>query len=600
MVEFPSARTVDFPSAPAVDLPDPGALPSWLPAPEQVAIPLVLALSLVLVWRLDRPRGAWGRRLRSRFVLGVPWGTLVSVLGVLAVYLFVQQGAARWRAPLTVPFSSWSYFYPLGWLLAPFSHAGPGHLVGNLTTTLAVAPLAEYYFGHFTDRRGHNPFASWRTNPWVRAFVVFPAGVFLVGLATSVFAWGPIIGFSGVAFAFVGFALVRYPLATVVAVSAQGVVRAVYRGLRDPVIVGEASASYGPPWWYGTAVQGHVLGLLLGVLLGVVVLYRRRERAGEVGRPSALRLWTGAVVLGISMTIWAIWWYRGESTYVLYRGLGVVFVFALAAVVTVAATAERRPLFGDASISLLGNASFSLLGDDSNSRFSEVSRQQVGVLALALPLAVMAGVALPVNATALDDASVPGDGPAVEVDGYTITYAEGVENGKVSVVDVSLFGETTRVTTSGVIVVNEDREIWTQEVSKGRLAFAGRAGVRVGGVGWSEVVRVQRRGWSALQGGTAYQVWLRGPDDDGWTQTYASGPAIAGPTLANGTVAVVPQDGDFLVHFRRNNSTVGQVPIPSAGENVTVGDIRFEREESNLFAAYNDTRIQIAKRESYN
>jgi membrane associated rhomboid family serine protease len=546
-------------------------VPPWLPAVEQVAIPVALLLSLLLVWRLDRPRGRWGQRLRSRFLLGVPWGTLVSVTFVLAVYLFVQDGWNHWYNPVTLPFSSWSYLYPVGWLVGPFAHVGPGHLIGNLTTTLAVAPLAEYFFSHFPTERGENPFFSWTNNPWVRAFVVFPAVVLLVGLATSLFSWGPIIGFSGVAFAFVGFALVRYPLLTVVAVSAQGVVRTVYHAMQNPVVVGSASSSFGPPWWFGIAVQGHVLGLLLGVLLGVAVLYRRREQT------DALRVWTGAVVLGISTTLWALWWYRGESSYVLYRGLGVVFVIALAALTTVAATADRRPIFGD------------------------VSRQQVGLLALLLPLGIMVGVALPVNATAVDaGGGVPGGGPAVEVQGYTVTYAEGVRNQKVSVVDVSLFGETTDVTTSGVIVTNPGREIWSQSVSKGRLAFTGRVGVTVGGVGWSEVVHVQRRGWSVLGGPTAYQVWLRGPDADGWTHAYASDPAVAGPTFANRTVAVVPQEGEFLLAVRRNNSTVGQVPIPAKGSNVTIDGIRFERREGNVFAVYDGTRIRVVTRETYN
>ncbi|UPV73791.1 rhomboid family intramembrane serine protease [Halorussus limi] len=544
-------------------------LPPWLPAPAQVAIPVVVLLSLALVRRLDAPAGRWGRRLRSRFLLGVPWGTLVSVMGVLAVYLFVQQGAGNWRNPVTLPFSSWSYLYPVGWLLAPFSHTGPGHLVGNLTTTLAVAPLAEYFYGHFPSKRGENPFFSRTSNPWVRAFVLFPAGVALVGLATSVFAWGPIIGFSGVAFAFVGFALVRYPLMTVVAVSAQGAIRTTYRALLDPRIFGSASRRFGEPWWYGIAVQGHVLGLLLGILLGVAVLYRRRERVG------ALRLWTGAVVLGMSMTLWALWWYRGESTYVLYRGWGVVFVVTLAVLTTVAATADRRPLFGD------------------------VSRQQVGLLALLLPLAVMVGVAIPVNLTTVGDASVPGGGPAIEVHGYDVTYAENVQNQKVSAIDVSMFGETTNVTTSGVIVVNDDREIWTQAVSKGRLAFDGRTRVRVGGVGWAEDVRVQRRGWSAVNGGTAYQVWLRGPDDDEWTHVFASQPAVAGPTLANHSVVVRPADGEFRLLVTRNNSTVADAPIPDPGGNVTLAGIRFTREGRKLFASLDGTRVQVAARETY-
>ncbi|PSP54768.1 rhomboid-like intramembrane serine protease [Halobacteriales archaeon QS_1_67_19] len=543
--------------------------PPWLPAPEQVVIPLAVLLSLVLVWRLDRPRGRWGRRLRSRFLLGVPWGTLLTVVGVLGVYLFVQQGAAHWRDPVRLPFSSWSYLYPTGVLVAPFAHAGPGHLIGNLTTTLAVAPLAEYFFGHFPDERGANPFARWRSNPWVRAFVAFPLCVFAVGLATSLFSWGPIVGFSGAAFAFAGFALVRYPLLTVIAVSAQGVIRTVYRAMRDPVITGSASPSFGEPWWFGIAVQGHALGLFLGILLGVALLYRRRER------PGALRLWTGAVVLGTSMTLWALWWYRGESTYVLYRGAGVVFVVAIAALTAAAASADRRPFLGD------------------------VTRRQVGLVALLLPLAVMAGVAIPVNLTAVQDGTAPGDGRAIEVRGYNVTYAEGVQNRKVSAVDASLFGESTNVTTSGVIVVNGDREIWTQSVSKGRLAFSGRARVRVGGVGWSDTVRVVRRGWSLQNGPTAYQVWLNGPESDEWVHTFASEPATAGPTIANKSVAVAPVDGQFRLEVRRDNETLAGAPLPEAGENATLAGVRFEREGRKLFAAVDGTRVQVAVRESY-
>jgi membrane associated rhomboid family serine protease len=544
-------------------------LPPWLPAPAQVAIPVAVVLSLALVQRLDAPAGEWGRRLRSRFLLGVPWGTLVSVLGVLAVYLFVQGGAGNWRNPVTLPFSSWSYLYPTGWLLAPFSHTGPGHLVGNLTTTLAVAPLAEYFFGHFPSKRGENPFFSRTSNPWIRAFVIFPAGVALVGLATSVFAWGPIIGFSGVAFAFVGFALVRYPLMTVVALAGQEAIRTAYRALRDPTVVGSASRRFGDPWWFGIAVQGHVLGLLLGILLGVGVLYRRRQRV------SALRLWTGGVLLGMSMTLWALWWYRGESTYVLYRGWGVVFVVTLAVVTTVAATADRRPLFGD------------------------VSRQQVGLLALLVPLAVMVGIAVPVNLTTVGDASVPGDGPAIEVRGYDVTYAEGVQNQKVSAINVSMFGETTDVTTSGVVVVNDDREIWAQSASKGRLAFAGRTSVRVGGVGWAEDVQVKRRGWSAANGGTAYQVWLRGPDDGEWTHTFASGPATAGATLANRSLRIEPANGTFYLQLMNDNGSHRIAQMPAHNETVRLGPVRIERQRRTLFAAVNDTRVQIATREKY-
>ena len=616
--------------------------PLWLPAPEQVAIPAVFLLSFAAVWWLDRPRGRWGRTLRTRFLFGVPWGTLVSVGGVLAVYLFVQQGLDHWRRPLVLPFSSWSYLYPTGWLLAPFSHAGSGHLIGNLTSTLAVAPLAEYFFCHYPTDRGDRSFGSWRANPYVRAFVVFPLGVALVGLATSLFAWGPIIGFSGVVFAFAGFALVRYPLGAVVALSVQGLIRTVYQALRQPVVPGQAGPGFSEPWWFGIAVQGHALGLFLGALLGIFLLYRRDER------PSALRLWTGATVLGTSMTLWALWWYRGESAYVLFRGLGVVFVVTVALLLTLAVTASNRPLpsvptrrhvlLGLDALLVVGWAAWRTLGAPaafvrtvsvggvevsalsllfgaailtvagasvlSSERpllpQTGLTRRQAALVGFLLPLAVMVGVAGAVNATHVADESVPGGSPAVSVNGYTVTYAEGVPNEKVSVVDVSLFGETTNVRTSGVVVVNADREIWSTVVSKERLAFSGRAGVRVGGVGWSEVVSVQRRGWKTVDGGTAYRVRIRGPDDDGWTHAFASDPATAGPTLANKNVSVVPTNESFSLELSANNSTLATVPVPEKGENVTAEGIRFERTDGRLFAAVNGTRLRIAARESRN
>lgn len=533
----------------------------------QVAIPVALLVSFALVRRLETPGEGVGRRLRSRLLFGVPWGTVVSVAGVVSVYLFVQRGLWHWANPVTLPFSSWSYLYPTGVLTAPFSHAGPGHLVGNMTSTLVAAPLAEYYFSHYPRERGGSTFDSWRTNPYVRAFVLFPAGVAAVGLLTSVLAWGPIIGFSGVVFAFGGFSLVRYPLGTVVAFSAQGVVSTLYRALRNPEITASASSSFSRPWWAGIAVQGHALGLFLGAVAGVALLYHRRER------PNVLRVWTGAVLLASSLSLWALWWYRGNDSFVLYRGWGVVFVLAVAALVTVAVRATDFPL----------------------------TKFAVAATLLALPLAVMAGVAIPVNLTTLDDPAV-GDANAagnatVEVNGYYVTYAENVPNEKVSVVDVSVGDETTNVTTSGVIVSNPDREIWTQEVSTGRLAYSGRAAVRVGGVGWSETVGVQRRGWSVTGGGTAYQVWLRPPDGE-WRFAFASDPATADPVLAGKNVSVAPTNRTFSLRVSRNNTTLASAPVPTNGTAVELAGIRFENDRGKLAAAVNGTRVRVAAAEN--
>jgi membrane associated rhomboid family serine protease len=535
----------------------------------RVAVPVAFLAAVVAVWRLDRPRGAWGRRLRSRLLLGVPWGTLVAAALVLAVYLVMQRGLWHPYDPLVVPFSSWSYLYPLGVVTAPFAHAGVGHLTGNLVGTLVLAPLAEYAWSHFSTERGSSSFASWRTNPLVRAFVLFPLGVVAVGLASSLFSWGPVVGFSSVVFAFAGFALVRYPLATVVAVVARGLVGTVYYALQDPVVVSGASPSYGPPWWFGIAVQGHLLGLLLGVVAGVAVLARREER------PSALRLWTGTVLLASSLTLWAVWWYRGPETYVLYRALGVVLVVALGVLVAVGGRASDRPLLGDAGL----------------------TRRQTALMLVGVPLLTMAMVAVPLNLSTVDDPTLPGD--TVEVRGYTVGYAENVPNQKIPAYDVDVFGETTRVNTSGVIVVNTDRHVWTREISTGALAFDGERSVRVGGLGWSERVVAHREGWSAVGGPTAYQVWLRAGDGD-WVHAYASDPTTAAPTIRGRNVSVVPEDGTFYLAVTRGNETLSRAVVPRENETLFVGGLRFVREGNQVVAVANDTRVPVAQRETYN
>ncbi|QDX41224.1 rhomboid family intramembrane serine protease [Salarchaeum sp. JOR-1] len=534
------------------------------------ALALVLVASFGVVRALDRPRGRWFRRLRARLLFGVPWGSLVSILGVLAFYLFVQGGADGLYSPLTLPFTSWSYTYPLGVLTAPFAHSGYGHLYGNLVGTVVLAPLAEYAFSHFPTERGDGSFSSLRANPYVRAFVLFPLGVALVGLATSVFAWGPVIGFSGVVFAFAAFALVRYPLAVVVALTVRSAVSTLYSALTDPVVVTSAGASYGGPWWAGVAVQGHFLGLTLGVLLGVLVL-AKRDRG-----PSALRLFAGTVLFAASLSLWAWWWYRGPASYVLYRAVGVLFVLAVGWVVATAVRAgrSREPLGWG----------------------TDISRRQAGVLLVVVPLAVMAGVAAPINYTTTAGSGLPAD--AVDVRDYQVAYAETVPNQRVSAIDVSLFGESTSVNASGVIVYSDRRALWTEAVSAGRLAFTGSSTVRVGGIGWEATVTAQRVGWIAQGGGAAYAVYLK-PGDGDWRHVYSSEPAMADLTLAGKNVSIVIRDGVFYVALTQGGAVVGTTPIPRSGSSTTLAGIRFRHTNRALVAVFDGTRVTVANEEAY-
>jgi len=542
-----------------------------------ILVAAVLVGSLVAVWYLDRPAGRLGELLRRRFVMGVPWGTLVIVAFVLVVYLFVQGGYERWYNPMVVPFRSWSYFYPLGILTAPFSHRGAGHLLGNLFGTIALAPIAEYAWGHFPQERGQETFRSWRHNPWIRALVLFPAGVLAVGLATGLFSLGPIIGFSGVVFAFAGFALVRYPLTTVVAVLVgPSTLSLIYSALNNPTLtVTPSPRPPTAPWWAQVAIQGHAIGLLIGVLLGVALLWQRGHR------PDAWRIWLATLVFAAEEALWAVYWFRGNESFVLYRGLGVVLIGLLAIVVTLAVTTSDREVLGT------------------------LSSRQVWMSVLLLSASALAGPAIATNFLTVGSTSSPDT--TVQAGDYTVYYAENVENQMVSVVEIDAFGETTTVKTSGVIVVSEDRHIWTQQISKGRLAFSGRASVTVGGIGWRERVGAIRRGWSAVGGGTAYMVWLDPPDDRP-RLAFVSDPVTAEPLIAGRNVSVVPAKGSFYLAVTRNNSTLGRVPIASLNatdsvrnttEAVSAGGVQFLRVGDRIYAIDNETVVRVAKKESY-
>ncbi|WP_273836339.1 rhomboid family intramembrane serine protease [Halococcus sp. PRR34] len=564
----------------------------------RIAVLLAAAISLGAVYRLDG-RGKWGPALRARFLAGVPWGTLLTVAGLLWVYLFVQNGLANWYWPVVVPFRAWSYLYPLGMGVASFAHVGPSHLVGNLVGVCTFGVIVEYAWGHYPTERGTATFSSLRTNPYARALAI-PAGAIVVGLLVSVFSIGPVIGFSGVVFAFAGVALVRYPVTTVIALSAGGVVQLVYRALRNPVVQANAEPSFGTPWWAGIAIQAHAIGLLIGVLIGVA-LCRHRDV-----RPTASRLWLGTILFAVGQSLWAVYWFRGNGEYVLFRAIGAVLVFGLALVVAASVAAPDRLALPRPDMPRL--EIIERVGDFGGSGTIRRRAASAGVIVLAL--AVLAAPAVPVNLTTVDTpaeevfASGTGAGPQpgldadVAVRDYTVTYAENVTNRKVSVFDISAFGETTQVRASGVIVESEERHVWTTAIQSSELAFDGWSAVKLGGLGWSETVAAKRNGWRIVGGGHAYKVFLDGPGE-GRQLAYRSAPATAEPVIAGKNVSLAPQKTGFDLVVSRNNETLGSVPLPKKGTSAAVANVTFDRNGKHLYAVAGQTRVRIASHESY-
>ncbi|WP_440772818.1 rhomboid family intramembrane serine protease [Natronorubrum sp. DTA28] len=620
-----------------------------------VVLPIVtvatVLLSVAVVSRLHRTDARWGDVARSRLVMGVPWGSLIVIALVWCVYLFVQDGITAFDDPVTIPYRAYSYFYPLGMLTASFSHAGPNHLLGNLAGAAVVAPIAEYAWGHYpggrkadsvdSDGREADSVDSWRTNPWIRALLVFPLVVVAITILTSLFALGPVIGFSGVVFAFAAFALVHYPIVTIVGVlGVQGVLLTLYRALRNPIGVYVAESSPpSAPSWAGIAIQGHALGFFIGLVLGIALLRRRGHR------PDALRIWIAILIFGFAQGLWQIYWFGGGNVFYLFQGPGVLIVTVLALVVTVAITASERPIVperisrrftrvrrppsdsavarplelarnsGDESVSdsragdsagadataltaPLERISELVATTDSrdSSRLSGIGRRQAAFTLVLVVLAVLAGMAIPVNFFVLDDANVSSDA-TVEIEDYTIQYAEDVEYELVSPVRVGPLSDAVALDASGVIVASEERQLWAEVVPARQLEFSSEESIAVGGPGWRETVHVERIGWEPVGNDSVYQVeiWAEGDDPQ---LAHESNGSRADVRIDDQNVTMSSVDGEFTLEVESTETRdVETTTVPESNESTTAGGLAFEREDDTIYAAADGTRIAIANEE---
>lgn len=539
-----------------------------------------LALSYVVLTRVDDV-DLFGR-LRERFVWGVPWGTVIVVLGVYAVF-HLLQGAGEPGGPNMVGFRSWSVWHPETILLSSFSHASNSHLTGNLMGTVVFASIVEYAWGHYPTEedvpdsswlaRRSSLFARveaalfsgpWRASPYAR-IGFFVLAVFLVGIACALFVPGAVIGFSGVVFAFAGFALVARPLLMLGGMLGLQALDLVYEGLTSPLAIAEADTRFVAPSWSNTALQGHLFGMLVGVLLAVV-MFRYRNVS-----PRLRYVWFAALVFAVSRSMWAVFWFLGEAEFVLFRGVGAAVVLGLATLVTLAA-----------------------LGSD----HSPVRRVDVPVRAIAVGVLVVVVAAIAVSGLAYNLVPVtPQESTqgGIDIDGYTVTYAEGVED-RYTALDLPVVRDLLSVEMSGVVVTSDDRNVWALETPADELAFDGRAVVVVGDSTWREVVIINHTQWEVIGGNTTYKVYGQhwGVDDD-QRLLFESDPAEAGVTINHSRVSIEPTAEFYDLVVERDNETLGREPVPSRNETATVGGIEFTRKGDGLVASHGGTEISIAE-----
>jgi len=500
--------------------------------------------------------------LRKRFVLGIPWGTCIVVLSVFGVYYLVQ-GGGKPGGPIVSGFRSWSFWYPEGLFFSSFAHANKSHIVGNMFGTVAFAPLAEYALSHYPQNRGSQSFSSWRTNPFVR-IALFVLGVFLVGLLGALFVPGAVIGFSGVVFAFAGFAVVATPVAAVFAMLGIQALQLLRQAVLDPVAIAQTQPRLFRPSFVDVALHGHLYGFLVGVLLGAV-LFRYRNRW-----PNLKYVWFATLVFAITRSMHAIYWYLGGDAYIYFRALGTGGVFILASLVALAVLSREDLLIS--SIDLY---------------YKEMA---VGIM-LAIVLALSL-VAIPYNLAAVSPGEKIDSG--IEVRDYTVTYAENVEDRYISAVQIPVVRDSVSVNVSGVIVASDRRNIWELTTSRNQLAFNGETTVAVGDTTWRETVVVNRTSWQFLDGNRTYTVFGR-HDDRPRRVLFEAPPANSSVIMNASRISIQPSDGRYELVVRQNESVVGIEQIPRGNGTVTTGDITFERVENTLFARYQATEIQLAE-----
>lgn len=522
----------------------------------------VLVSAAVAVWLADDRRQLVAIP-RERFVWGVPWGSIIVLGSVLAIYLFVQDGRSDLTAPVYLPYVNWSYLYPTGVVLAPFTHGSFGHILSNMLAAVVLAPIAEYIWGHYPDEDPYHLERPLRDHPLVRAFFIFPLAVIFVGFLSSVFAWGPVIGFSGVVFAFAGFVIIKYPIVAIVALAVRTVIARVGDAIFNPIVVAEVERSVSEPGWVGVSFQGHALGFFIGIVLAIVLFHRRRRE--KPARP--IRLWTGLIIVATSLSMWAIWFSRGSETYVLYQGLGMILLFLGAGLVVVAARASAQSVWG------------------------RMKRRHVALAVLLIPLVTISMVAIPMNVLTVAPHDTPED--TITVGDYDVFYGQDVEGQLRPVID--RFDDESPGTTSGVIVVSEDRHLWTRPISSTDLERDGEGAIQLGGIGWRSEIEIERHGWTPIGNESVYRVDLL----DGQTKltSFTSEERTADATIAGHHLSIGIEGDDFIVIATGPDGERATAAIPDEDTNVTVGNLTIQRTDGELVASIADTRISIADRD---
>ncbi|MFC6726735.1 hypothetical protein ACFQE1_20650, partial [Halobium palmae] len=117
-----------------------------------------------------------------------------------------------------------------------------------------------------------------------------------------------------------------------------------------------------------------------------------------------------------------------------------------------------------------------------------------------------------------------------------------------------------------------------------------------GGVGWRDRVVAKRTGWVPVGAGPVYRVNLSTRGNT--LPVYTSKPSTADPIVAGRNVTVVPERDRFLLVVRHGENA-SRAPVPRHNESVTLEGVTLSRQKKRLYATYGETRVRVAKVETY-
>ncbi len=538
-----------------------------------VGLLLTLVLSAVVLARYTRLQNPVSA-LQERFVYGIPWGTAIVIVAVYAVYYLIQGGGED-GGPIMTAFRSWSLWYPQGTFFSSFAHASHSHLQGNVIGAVVFAPIVEYVWGHYrTGEKGEESGASTSLSQRLLSspagrIAIFVVAVVSIGFLGSLLVPGAVIGFSGLVFAFAGFALVAKPLVTIVAILGLQALRLVVRAFETPIVTATARPRFVTPSWVDVALQGHLFGVLVGALLAVALLRMRNQH------PEIVYVWFAAFVFAVTRSMEAVYWYFGPNQFILFRAAGTAGIILLAIVIAVAAASPENGV---------------------RSRWARIPALRsvaVGLLFASLVVLSIGGLAYSIAPVSPGEEIETGPEGHLEVEDYTITYAEGVEDQYIGAVSLPPLWDPS-VTVSGVIITSDERNAWEVAVSANQLAFDGRARIPVGDATWRETVIIDRTAWSFTEGNSTAKVFGRVGDDD-WTLLHRDTLAEGDVRVNGANLSIEPVDDFYNLIVEKNGQQIGSERLPTANGTFVIDGVEYERVDDDLVVRHEGTEFTVAK-----